>query len=116
MAPLRFFDRAMTIIPGQGPCCRCVFKPPPPAKVQTCAQAGIIGVLPGIIGVIQATEVLKYFLEMGDLLIGKMLTCDALTMEFNKTEIRKIQTVLPAVATRQFDGVGRHKTAGRKSV
>jgi len=89
-AVLRFFGQAMTIIPGQGPCYRCVFQtPPPPAKVQTCAQAGIIGVLPGIIGVIQATEVLKYFLEMGDLLIGKMLTCDALTMEFNKTEIRK---------------------------
>jgi adenylyltransferase/sulfurtransferase len=89
-AVLRFFGQALTVLPGEGPCYRCVFKvPPPSSKVQTCAQAGIMGVLPGTIGVIQAAEVLKYFLGIGELLVGKMLTYDALTMEFSEIEIRK---------------------------
>ncbi len=89
-AVLRFIGQALTILPGEGPCYRCVFQtPPPPSKVQTCAQAGVLGVIPGIIGLIQATEVLKYFLGIGDLLVGELLTYNALTMEFIKTEIRK---------------------------
>jgi len=89
-AVLRFFGQALTVLPGEGPCYRCVFQvPPPPSKVQTCAQAGIMGILPGTIGVIQAAEVLKYFLGIGDLLVGKMLTFNALAMEFSKIEIRK---------------------------
>ncbi|MDD4334305.1 MAG: molybdopterin-synthase adenylyltransferase MoeB [Desulfotomaculaceae bacterium] len=90
-AVLRFFGQAMTILPGgEGPCYRCVFNsPPPPAKVRTSAQVGIMGVLPGTIGTIQATEVLKYFLGIGDLLVGKMLSYNALTMEFSKIEIGK---------------------------
>ncbi|NLI14093.1 HesA/MoeB/ThiF family protein [Pelotomaculum propionicicum] len=89
-AVLRFFGQALTVLPGKGPCYRCAFQiPPPPSIVQTCAQTGILGVLPGTIGLIQATEVLKYFLEIGDLLVGKLLTYNALAMEFSKTEIRK---------------------------
>lgn len=89
-AVLRFFGQALTVLPGEGPCYRCVFKVPPPLSiVQTCTQAGIMGVLPGTIGVIQAAEVIKYFLGIGELLVGKMLTYDALTMEFTKIEIRK---------------------------
>lgn len=89
-AVLRFFGQALTVLPGEGPCYRCVFQmPPPPSKVQTCAQAGIMGIIPGTIGTIQAAEVLKYFLGIGNLLSGKLLTYNALTMEFSKIEIRK---------------------------
>lgn len=89
-AVLRFFGQALTVLPGEGPCYRCVFQmPPPPSKVQTCAQAGIMGIIPGTIGTIQAAEVLKYFLGIGNLLSGKLLTYDALTMEFSKIAIRK---------------------------
>lgn len=91
-AVLRFFGQAMTILPGKGPCYRCVFNsPPPPARVQTSAEVGLLSLLPGTIGTIQATEVLKYFLGIGDLLVGKMLSYSALTMEFSKIEIRKNQ-------------------------
>ncbi|NLX90190.1 MAG: molybdopterin-synthase adenylyltransferase MoeB [Firmicutes bacterium] len=89
-AVLRFVGQALTILPGEGPCYRCLFRmPPPPGIAPNIAQAGILGVLPGTIGLIQATEVLKYFLGLGDLLIGKMLTYNALTMEFSKITIRK---------------------------
>jgi adenylyltransferase/sulfurtransferase len=77
-------------LPEEGPCYRCVFQePPPPGAAPTCSEAGVLGVLPGTIGLIQATEVLKYFLGIGGLLVGKMLTYDALSMEFNKIEIQK---------------------------
>jgi len=89
-AVLRFFGQALTVLPGEGPCYRCVFQEPPPAgTTQNCSQAGILGVLPGTIGLIQSTEVLKYFLGTGSLLVGKMLTYDALNMEFSKVEIQK---------------------------
>jgi adenylyltransferase/sulfurtransferase len=89
-AVLRFVGQALTILPGEGPCYRCLFRmPPPPDIAPTSAQAGLLGVLPGTIGLIQATEVLKYFLGLGDLLVGKMLTYNLLTMEFNKINIRK---------------------------
>lgn len=89
-AVLRFFGQALTVVPGEGPCYRCVFQePPPPGTTPTCSQAGILGVLPGTIGLIQATEVLKYFLGAGDLLVGQMLTYDALAMEFSKVVIQK---------------------------
>lgn len=89
-AVLRFFGQAMTILPGEGPCYRCVFPaPPPPGTIPGCSEAGILGVIPGTIGLIQATEVLKYLLGLGDLLVGKLLTYAALTMEFNKVELHK---------------------------
>lgn len=89
-AVLRFFGQAMTVLPGEGPCYRCIFpEPPAPGTTPTCSQAGILGVIPGTIGLIQATEVLKYLLGLGDLLVGKLLTYDALTMEFNKVGIQK---------------------------
>ena len=89
-AVLRFVGQALTILPGEGPCYRCLFRMPPPSGIApTSAQAGLLGVLPGTIGLIQATEVLKYFLDLGDLLVGKMLTYNLLTMDFSKIEIRK---------------------------
>lgn len=85
---IRFQGQTMTYVPGQGPCYRCVFKnPPPPDAVPTCKQAGVLGVMGGIIGTIQATEALKYILGLGDLLTGKLLTFDALNMEFRKIKL-----------------------------
>ena len=89
-AVLKFFGQAMTVLPGEGPCYRCVFRAPPaPGATQSCSQVGVLGVLPGTIGLIQATEVLKYFLGVGDLLVGRMLTYNALTMKFSQIEVRK---------------------------
>jgi molybdopterin/thiamine biosynthesis adenylyltransferase len=85
---IRFQGQSMTYVPGQGPCYRCVFKnPPPPDAVPTCKQAGVLGVMGGIIGTIQATEAIKYVLGVGDLLTGKLLTYDALKMEFRKIKL-----------------------------
>ncbi len=85
---IRFQGQTMTYVPGQGPCYRCVFKnPPPPDAVPTCKQAGVLGVMGGIIGTIQATEAIKYILGIGDLLTGHLLTYDSLKMEFRKVKL-----------------------------
>jgi len=85
---IRFQGQTMTYVPGQGPCYRCIFQnPPPPDKVPTCKQAGVLGVMGGIIGTIQATEAIKYLLGIGDLLTGSLLTYDALKMEFRKVKL-----------------------------
>ncbi|ADY54874.1 UBA/THIF-type NAD/FAD binding protein [Syntrophobotulus glycolicus DSM 8271] len=85
---IRFQGQTMTYVPGQGPCYRCVFKnPPPPDSVPTCKQAGVLGVMGGIIGTIQATEAIKSVLGIGDLLTGHLLTYDALKMEFRKIKL-----------------------------
>jgi len=87
---LRFFGQALTVVPGQWPCYRCIFGgPPPTASAPTCAEAGVLGVLAGTIGVIQATEVLKYLLGLGDLLVGRLLTYDALSLQFSEIEVKK---------------------------
>lgn len=85
---IRFQGQTMTYVPGKGPCYRCIFKnPPPPDAVPTCKQAGVIGVMGGVIGTIQATEAIKYILGTGDLLNGYLLTYDALNMEFRKIKL-----------------------------
>lgn len=82
---IRFQGQTMTYVPGQGPCYRCIFQsPPPPDAVPTCKQAGVLGVMGGIIGTIQATEAIKYILGIGDLLTGNLLMYDALDMDFRK--------------------------------
>jgi adenylyltransferase/sulfurtransferase len=89
-AILRFEGQATTIIPGQGPCYRCLFEdPPPPGLVPSCQEAGVLGVLPGVIGAIQATEVLKLILGKGRPLNGQLLIYDALTTNFRKVKIPK---------------------------
>ena len=81
---IRFKGQLMTIIPGESPCYRCVFKDPPPkGAVPTCREAGVIGAMAGVIGSLQALEAVKYITGAGDLLTGKLLTFDALTMEFH---------------------------------
>jgi adenylyltransferase/sulfurtransferase len=77
-------------MPGDGPCYRCLFEDPPPAGlVPSCQEAGVLGVLPGVIGALQATEVLKIILGKGTPLKGKLLIYDALGSNFRKVKIPK---------------------------
>lgn len=86
---LRFGGQTFTYVPGHT-CYRCVFIEPPPSRVvPSCKEAGVLGVLPGIIGTIQATEAIKYVLGIGELLTDNLLVFDALTMKFSKTELHK---------------------------
>ena len=85
---IRFQGQTITYVPGESPCYRCVFNEPPPKDaVPTCRQAGVLGVIGGVIGTIQATEALKYILGVGELLTGYLLTYDALTMTFRKIRV-----------------------------
>lgn len=85
---IQFFGQTMTYVPGKGPCYRCVFQsPPPPGAAPTCKEAGVLGVIAGILGTIQATEALKYVLGVGELLTGCLLTYDALDMSFHKVPL-----------------------------
>jgi molybdopterin/thiamine biosynthesis adenylyltransferase/rhodanese-related sulfurtransferase len=79
----RFEGQAMTYVPGRGPCYRCLF-PDANAAAVTCAEAGVLGVLPGVLGVIQATEGIKLILSQGEPLVGRLLTYDALEMRFRE--------------------------------
>ncbi|MDR0415492.1 MAG: molybdopterin-synthase adenylyltransferase MoeB [Prevotellaceae bacterium] len=89
---LRFEGQTLTYLPG-APCYRCLFhSPPPPNTVPTCSQAGVMGVVAGMLGVIQAAEALKYLTGVGELLTGKLLSFDAKTMEFRKMETKRSDT------------------------
>ena len=80
---LKFDGQLITVLPGKTACYRCIFNyPPPPGKVPSCSQAGVLGVLAGVIGSLQATEAVKYLLNLGELLTDKLLTYDALKMNF----------------------------------
>ena len=85
---LRFTGQLITILPGQSTCYRCIFNSPPPANaVPSCSQAGVLGVLAGVIGSLQATEAIKYLLGLGTLLTGTLLTYDALAMDFRAVKL-----------------------------
>jgi len=87
-AILRFEGQVTTIIPGEGHCYRCLFEAPPPAGlVPSCQEAGVLGVLPGVIGGLQATEVLKLILGKGEPLKGQLLIYDALKTSFRKVRV-----------------------------
>lgn len=86
----RFDGQAMTIIPGKGPCYRCLFpEPPPPGAMPSCQEAGILGVVAGLIGVIQANEVLKFILGIGEMLVGRLLVFNALDSSFRIVKVPK---------------------------
>lgn len=87
---LRFDGQLITVLPGETTCYRCIFRSPPPADaVPSCSQAGVLGVLAGVIGSLQATEAMKYLLGIGDLLTNTLLTYSALTMEFRKVKLNR---------------------------
>jgi len=86
----RFEGQASVFATSDGPCYRCVYPiPPPPGMVPSCAEGGVLGILPGLIGVIQATEVIKIILGLGDSLAGRLLLVDALAMRFRELKLRK---------------------------
>ncbi len=86
----RFEGQASVFATKEGPCYRCLYpEPPPPGLVPSCAEGGVLGVLPGIIGVIQATEAIKLILGVGEPLIGRFLIYDALKMRFRELKLRK---------------------------
>ncbi len=86
----RFEGQASVFYAKEGPCYRCLYpEPPPPGLVPSCAEGGVLGVLPGIVGTIQAMETIKLFLKEGDSLIGRLLLFDALKMSFRELKLRK---------------------------
>jgi len=87
---LRFNGQTMTVIPGKTACYRCSFrKPPPPDAVPSCAQAGVLGAIAGMLGTIQAAEALKFITGTGELLTNGLLSFDAKTMVFRKIKLKK---------------------------
>ena len=87
---LRFIGQVLSIVPHKSACYRCVFNSPPPqGLIPTCQEAGVVGVLAGVIGTIQATEALKLILNIGELLKDRLMTFDAQKMEFREIRIKK---------------------------
>lgn len=87
-AILRFEGQVTTIVPGEGHCYRCLFEePPPPGLVPSCQEAGVLGAITGVVGALQATEVLKLILGKGDVLKGTLLIYDALKTTFRRVRV-----------------------------
>lgn len=98
----RFEGQASVFATEEGPCYRCLYpEPPPPGLVPSCAEGGVLGILPGLVGVIQATEVIKLILGIGEPLIGRLLLVDALGMGFRTLKLRK-NPDCPACGTREI--------------
>lgn len=86
----RFDGQVTTFWPHEGPCYRCLYPEPPPAHLApSCAEAGVLGILPGVIGTIQATEAIKIVLGQGDPLVGRLLTYESLKMQFRTLKLRR---------------------------
>ncbi len=99
---LRFEGQASVFATLRGPCYRCLFRESPPAGlVPSCAEAGVLGVLPGLVGTIQATEAIKLVLGQGEPLIGRLLLIDGLTMQFRSIQLRR-DPGCPACGTREI--------------
>ncbi|MDP9200335.1 MAG: molybdopterin-synthase adenylyltransferase MoeB [Gemmatimonadota bacterium] len=98
----RFEGQASVFGAPDGPCYRCLFRePPPPDLIPSCAEAGVLGVVPGLVGTIQATEAIKILLGLGDTLVGRLLLVDAMKMAFRTLEIRR-DPECPACGTREI--------------
>ncbi|HMJ16458.1 MAG TPA: molybdopterin-synthase adenylyltransferase MoeB [Polyangiaceae bacterium] len=86
----RFDGQVTTFMPFEGPCYRCLYpEPPPPHLAPSCAEAGVLGILPGIVGTLQATEAIKLILGRGNPLVGRLLTYDSLGMTFRTLKLRR---------------------------
>src|SRR6266851_159691 len=86
----RFDGQASVFFPPEGPCYRCLYpEPPPPGEVPSCAEGGVLGILPGLVGCIQATEAVKLILGKGSPLIGRLILYDALQMSFQEFKVRR---------------------------
>src|SRR6266481_1986978 len=117
----RFEGQASIFATKDGPCYRCLYpEPPPPGLVPSCAEGGVLGILPGLVGVIQATEVIKLILGKGESLIGRLLLIDALGMKFRELKLRKDPecpvcgthpTVTKLIDYQQFCGIPQHEPA-----
>jgi sulfur-carrier protein adenylyltransferase/sulfurtransferase len=124
----RFEGQASVFATREGPCYRCLYpEPPPPGLVPSCAEGGVLGILPGLVGVIQATEVIKLILGKGDSLVGRLLLVDALNMRFRELKLRKNPecpvcgphpTVTKLIDYEQFCGIApaTQETAQEKNV
>jgi adenylyltransferase/sulfurtransferase len=89
-AIVRFEGQLTVVIPGVGPCYRCLFEePPPPGALPSPQEVGLLGVIPGVIGTLQAAEVLKCIIGMGEILKGELLIYDALKSAFRKVKVPK---------------------------
>jgi adenylyltransferase/sulfurtransferase len=89
-AVYQFEGQASVFLPGEGPCYRCIFPEPPPlGAVPSCQEAGVLGVVPGLIGCIQATETIKLLLDAGSALVGRLLVYDALNMDFTELKVER---------------------------
>jgi adenylyltransferase/sulfurtransferase len=98
----RFEGQASVFATPDGPCYRCLFRePPPPGLVPSCAEGGVFGVLPGLVGMIQATETVKLILGVGEPLVGRLLLVDAMRMSFRTIQLRK-DPQCPACGTREI--------------
>jgi len=101
---LRFEGQSMTYVPEKSACYRCLFpEPPPQGLIPNCQQAGILGTVAGFFGLIQATEAIKYLLGFGELLSGKLLNVNLLTMEARKINIKKNNNCLICGQNRKID-------------
>ena len=86
----RFDGQVTSFVPFEGPCYRCLYPEPPPAHLApSCAEAGVLGILPGMIGILQATEAIKLLLDLGDALVGRLLQYDSLGMTFRTFKLRR---------------------------
>src|SRR5437868_8073155 len=101
----RFEGQASVFALADGPCYRCLFpEPPPPGLVPSCAAGGVLGVLPGLVGTIQATEAIKLIVGVGEPLKGRLLLVDTLAMKFRTVNVRKDPTC-PACGTREIQAL-----------
>jgi len=112
----RFDGQATFFKPKDGPCYRCLYpEPPPPGEVPSCAEGGVLGILPGLVGMVQASEAVKYFLGRGNLLIGRLMQISVLDMTFREVQIRRDPncpvcgdkpTITALIDYEQFCGIG----------
>ncbi len=119
----RFEGQATVFYPGKGPCYRCLYpEPPPPGMVPSCAEGGVLGILPGVIGLIQATEAVKLILGKGESLIGRLLLYSALEMRYKEVKLRRDPkcpvcgdhpTITKLVNYEEFCGIGRGAEANQ---